>query len=319
MRINIDDYFFQDERVIELAKVTKEKEVTTLGRLLKLYHHCYALKREKCTLVEVNFAAEWRSKNKGNWAKYLVQCGLAEEVLDGGKNPKSVRIKGVKRRLDFFIKESRRKAKYENDSKKKSTNSVVKSQLANAEKDAPKTARKKTRGSISNSVSILRENDYVIPTSEKKVITGERESNINPSGCFSREKRLVEKKPKKTSDPELGKKTAEAIKAYAEAYKIRYEINPTITNADAGLVKNLVKDLGIAKVTNLLEAYVKISDEWYCKKSHDLKTFQMNLATISAYASGGKITSSGAAKKEQLYASNADVAKSLIQKIQKGA
>jgi len=139
-------------------------------------------------------------------------------------------------------------------------------------------------------------------------------SNNHRDGGDSEQILNTPKKAKKT-DPEMGKKTQEAIAAYCDAFKLRYDVNPMITRKDSGLVRNFVKDFGLEKTKSLLEAYLQMNDAWFCTKSHDIPTFATNITTISTNAKNGKRLSRDAMKKIEIYESNAAIAEACLEEM----
>lgn len=85
--------------------------------------------------------------------------------------------------------------------------------------------------------------------------------------------------------------TAGFLAAYAEAWKFRWKTSPIIDGKTAGLAKRIVTDLGVQVATELVEAYLDMSDSYYIQRRHDLQTFSFNLNQVKLYAEGhGSVT-----------------------------
>lgn len=86
----------------------------------------------------------------------------------------------------------------------------------------------------------------------------------------------------------LGQNTSHAIARYAENWKAVHKGSPPITGADSGILKRLVKDLGLKRVSQLIDAYFQIPDSWAFKRAHDLKTFSSKISELARFVDSGE-------------------------------
>ena len=71
------------------------------------------------------------------------------------------------------------------------------------------------------------------------------------------------------------------IAVYSSAYKSRYQVRPEIDGKTIGLINSLLKTHSVEKLSNLIDAYLKMDDPWFIKKAHDFSTFRENLTKVS--------------------------------------
>lgn len=71
------------------------------------------------------------------------------------------------------------------------------------------------------------------------------------------------------------------IAIYSSVYKSRYQVRPEIDGKTTGLVRALLKTHSVEKLSDLIEAYLKMDDPWFLVKSHDFSTFRENLTKVS--------------------------------------
>ena len=86
------------------------------------------------------------------------------------------------------------------------------------------------------------------------------------------------KKPFKNKKS-VGKERVIAV--YSSAYKSRYQVRPEIDGKTIGLINSLLKTHSVEKLSNLIDAYLKMDDPWFIKKAHDFSTFRENLTKVS--------------------------------------
>jgi hypothetical protein len=84
----------------------------------------------------------------------------------------------------------------------------------------------------------------------------------------------------KTKDAS-GNKTQRALAVYATAYQQKYKAKAIITPPDAGYLQKMTKNIPEEQLCEMMQVYLQMSDSWFIKKSHDLKTFVNSLAKIS--------------------------------------
>lgn len=104
------------------------------------------------------------------------------------------------------------------------------------------------------------------------------------------------------------------ISRYCDLWKERYNASAPISAKDAGLVKNLVKDFGAAKVIEYIEAYLQMPDAWFVTKRHDIPTLKMNLNAVAQFLETGRIFT----KKEIKNLDSAISTKNMLGMIERG-
>ncbi len=81
----------------------------------------------------------------------------------------------------------------------------------------------------------------------------------------------------------------EVVGLYCKLWKERYQDNPVIRGKTAGQLRSLVKDVGKNKALLLIEAYLRMPDQWFVTKRHDISTFEANLNSVTHFLATGKI------------------------------
>lgn len=94
-----------------------------------------------------------------------------------------------------------------------------------------------------------------------------------------------------------GQKVAAFIKAYADAYKVRYGEGARPACLDDGKTRGeitrFLKNRKLEDAVNLIQVYLQMPDKWFATKFHDFTTFAQNinkiaLALVSGRADPGK-------------------------------
>lgn len=94
------------------------------------------------------------------------------------------------------------------------------------------------------------------------------------------------RKPKRASAPEG---TQAVIARYCELWKQRYNSSPPVGGKVAGQIKTLVKDFGVYKATQFIEAYLDMPDSWFVTKRHDIATLMQNLNAVAQFIETGRL------------------------------
>lgn len=99
-------------------------------------------------------------------------------------------------------------------------------------------------------------------------------------------------KPKPTPEPSSGrlvrtkvidgKEVHALIKAYIDAFRSRYgmKARPDVGGRVQGLMKTLLRDHPVARLTALIQAYCQMEDAWFKTKCHDFVSFYENLGKV---------------------------------------
>lgn len=88
----------------------------------------------------------------------------------------------------------------------------------------------------------------------------------------------------------LGPQVAILIGVYIQSWQKRYntKARPSVNGKERGILLRLVKERSTKELSQLLEVYCQMKNDWYVKKKHDLTTFEQNLNDIVLALSGGK-------------------------------
>lgn len=95
MRINVDSHFFGDKRVGRLAALCKESHLTSIGRLLQVYHYQYTQRRVTASAEELDLHAEWMGTPC--FGELMTQAQLARRLSEG-----TFEVRGVRDRIEFL-------------------------------------------------------------------------------------------------------------------------------------------------------------------------------------------------------------------------
>jgi len=117
----------------------------------------------------------------------------------------------------------------------------------------------------------------------------------------------VKEKIKKPIDKIDGKLVAQVIGTYCRVFKLRYNVNPLIGHKESGIIRALIKSYGVSKTSELVSAYLRMSDRFFLTKSHDLPTLQSNSNKINHFMASNKRTSVDEARQIDLEQANDDL------------
>lgn len=103
----------------------------------------------------------------------------------------------------------------------------------------------------------------------------------------------------------------ELVRFFCAAWKARYKSNPPMRPQDAKALKQIGETNGIERTKILLEAYLRMNEQWYLKKRHDLATFSNNLTAVAQFVETGRIITNQDLKNIDRGISNANTLKAL--------
>lgn len=72
------------------------------------------------------------------------------------------------------------------------------------------------------------------------------------------------------------------VEVYVASYEKRYRIKPILSAVDRTVLTDLNRGLGFARTKAIVEHYLKMDNEWFVTKAHDLDTLKKNLNVINA-------------------------------------
>lgn len=120
----------------------------------------------------------------------------------------------------------------------------------------------------------------------------------------------LQNKPRKPSASPTDNHVYLVIKTYCDSWSERYGTNPPISGKVSGQIKQLVKDVGPLRASELIQAYIDMSDQWFITKRHDIATLISNLNSVVQFADTGESVT-------RIEAQQADSAMSLSNQIRR--
>ena len=149
--------------------------------------------------------------------------------------------------------------------------------------------------SLSRGILWLREHHPEVASEFEKIISQEK----------------TEKKPRKSSKRGTmggdGTKVSEVVAHYCDEWKARYGMHPAITGSAAGGIRRLVKDVGAERAKGLISAYLRMNDQWFLKKRHDILTLIGNVNAVTLAKEKGVVITAKEAQRIETLDQNARV------------
>lgn len=110
--------------------------------------------------------------------------------------------------------------------------------------------------------------------------------------------------------------TRNVIAAYCDAWKIAYKVehSPPIMQKHVGLLNSLTKSLGAERATLVVQAYLRMPDQWFLTKRHDIETLMANLNAVTQFIETGRMVS----RKEAQSVENSSVMAQTARDIERG-
>jgi hypothetical protein len=83
---------------------------------------------------------------------------------------------------------------------------------------------------------------------------------------------------------ELTLGTVTAKEVYIAEYERRYKTQPVFINeqADQTVIKDLIKKVGLDRLTDAIKIYLRMNDDWFVNKNHSLRCLQDNFGKVNA-------------------------------------
>ena len=133
----------------------------------------------------------------------------------------------------------------------------------------------------------------ILPKVENSKNTDTSKSNgVKPSESETTKQTTKQKKPRTDEEISLTVKTSEYCNLFKIAYKMKYGTTYTLTQAERGRIKYIVNSYPIDKFQTLVTSYLKMNDQYFIKKAHDVFTFIGNLPKINNFSESGKMITS---------------------------
>lgn len=144
--------------------------------------------------------------------------------------------------------------------------------------------------SMANCLEKLRSNQLL---SYEKVAPNRIEKKVIEENGIET-KAQPKKKLAKSADAESlpdAKNASHLIAHYCDRWKIAYRVesNPVIQPKDAKTMKGLLENIGYEKSLVIITNYLRMGDNWFVTKRHDIPTMMANLNSITQFGETGKI------------------------------
>lgn len=74
------------------------------------------------------------------------------------------------------------------------------------------------------------------------------------------------------------------LDAYRSSYFKRYKTEPILSQngTDQTILKDMARSLGEQRTIDLLEHYLKMDNDWFVKKGHNLETFKREMNVVNS-------------------------------------
>lgn len=133
-------------------------------------------------------------------------------------------------------------------------------------------------------------NEYKEKGKERKLRKGTENSVVKDLNAESETKIpevLVEEKVAHASPAaNIGKNL---VAVYCDLWKTRYGSNPPLRAQDTRSLKSIGEENGFDRTVELLEVFLRMNEDWFLKKRHDLATFANNLTAVAQYSKSGRV------------------------------
>jgi hypothetical protein len=109
------------------------------------------------------------------------------------------------------------------------------------------------------------------------------ESSVKPAHSRSQVKRLG-------AQGQLGPQVGILVATYIKAWQRRYNTKgrPSVGGKECGMLMRLLGQRSTQELSQLLEVYCQMKNDWFVKRRHDLGTFEQNLNDVVLALTGGK-------------------------------
>lgn len=118
------------------------------------------------------------------------------------------------------------------------------------------------------------------------------------------EKSPEPKKPKKRAPASVDPKASALVAHYCESFKSRHLVNPSVSRADSGILKNLFEQMGIEKAKDLISAYFQMPDAYVIKAKHPIKLLSYKINEVLVFAETGNFITNSQARQGDVVAGN---------------
>lgn len=267
MRVNLDDKFFTDNRIIGLSEEAGEEIATSRGRLIGLWLYCFRERRSVLSDKEVEIHSGRMRRGKGKYGDLLVRHLLAEE-RDG-----EYEISGTKKRMKYLLEFDELQREARSKGGKVAAEACLRGEKgkflprrsvatpAEEPSENQLTAIQMDNAPYKNQLNQL-SSSSTSPSSSSS-------SSASPSASTSTSKKkdlVVE-----PSAPRLAKVNGVGVwKAYSEAYEKRWGVIPPRHQVNNTLAKRVAEKLGMEDGPKVAEFYLTHNDRFYLSTKHAL-------------------------------------------------
>lgn len=303
-RINLDDPFFSDARVVHLAQLSGESKFSSRGRLVGLWHYCTERTRDRLSAIEINQQAEWFSKEGICFAELLAEVGLATKVRSG------FRIKGIGERFRWLKSQREKSLKggKANAAKVKRAKVLKTAQREPAEGPLENVGRPdpsptEFAGEPRRSPTEIKQGPLVIdsiPLLSPDLTAGSPKSSRVP---------VVEvlKKPSST--------VGQIWASYSDSFQKRYRSPPPANSKNYAHCAQLIKRIGFEEAIEVAAFYVRHNDAFYVRAGHNLALLVRDAEKIRTEWATGRIITGTLSRREDLKQDNLENLNNYLEKI----
>jgi hypothetical protein len=290
-KVTFEERAWSDPRLMKLSALLNVPEEVCVGVLLRLWHYTQEQLIVQATRSDIEIGlrkvSSWLNDTVQLDRNRLIECLIETQYLDpiGGD---WLAIRGNRTRVEK-VKNLRKTACEAAKTRWSKKTENVDKKVVNVEKIT------------ANALVPTVVDDAKI---EKNVMRLGMRSAFGDNANLQMAKSKARKKVAKVADDDNGAGTREIIGSYCHAYKTRYGSNPVITGKSSGIIKRIVKDVGIDKTKRLIESYLRMDDEWFGTRNHDLPTLEANLSKIANFSETGKIISRSSVRSQERRSAN---------------
>ncbi len=274
LRINIDESFFTDERIFYASQLIGEHLWMTESRLQRLWLSCFRDRAWLRTAKQINMAMQWPD----------AVAALLESDLIADEGEGAYRVRGIEKRVQFLI-DSSEAGKRSAEARKRKSGTAIPDNARN---------RRSTEGTFGEPSKV----DRRYPEGPPKVVRSATElPSPSPSPSPDQIQNTVQKKASTAvavadrgavvGRPVSQNPTHGFLKAYCDAFKLRWGSNPVITGKEAGIAKRVVAAIGQSEAVLLVQAYLQLNDKRIAGECHPLNTFEFKLNLLRVALSKG--------------------------------
>lgn len=109
---------------------------------------------------------------------------------------------------------------------------------------------------------------------------------------------------KKKATSSVDPKASALVAHYCENFKTRYSVNPSVSKADSGILKNIFESMGIDRAKDLISAYFEMPDTYVIKAKHPIKLLSYKINEVLVFSETGNFVTNSQARQGDVIAGN---------------